>query len=155
MRHYRNLALSIAGALLVVAVVYNSSAPSANSVLSEIDREDGSTALINAVLVARADKISTSEASDILGIDPKLPFMGVSAFESKRHRSSKSTPRALEQTQKTEQLWMPKQLMLGHRIVVNPAAFQGLDEIDPSTQFCSDAADCLRNEDYFKQVRNP
>ena len=141
------------GASLLVSTVYFSSwNASSVDVLSNIDRDDGTTALVNAILVARADKISTQEASDVLGIDPKLPFMGVSAYQSKRHHESKSHPLSLmTQPQKSEMLWMPKQLMLAQGIDASPALFQSLD-IDPSTQFCSDPDDCIRNDDYFKQV---
>ena len=152
MKYYRNLGFSMLGAVVVLATVgYYYSAPKATSILLDVDREDGTTALINAVLVARADKISTQEASDVLGIDPKLPFLGVSAYQSKRRHTAKSLPQSLSPTQAIQSLWMPKQLQLGKRIGASPALFQSLN-IDPSTQFCSDAADCLRNEDYFKQV---
>ena len=41
--------------------------------------------------------------------------------------------------------------LLAQGIDASPALFQSLD-IDPSTQFCSDPDDCIRNDDYFKQV---
>jgi hypothetical protein len=119
--------------------------------LSDVDRDDGSTALINAILVARADKFSTQEASDVLGIDPKLPFLGASAYSSKRHHEARSAPVSLQTKQRTQKLWMPNQLVLGNTVKSSPALFQSL-VVDPTTQFCSSPDDCLRNDDYFIEV---
>jgi hypothetical protein len=137
---------------MLLAVCIVSAGKGSVTVLSDIDRDDGTTALVNAILVARADKFSTQEASNILGIDPKLPFLGVSAYSKKHHHDSKSRPVSLMAgKQQTQKLWMPNQFVLNQNVQASPALFQSL-EIDPSTQFCSDPDDCLRNDDYFKEV---
>ena len=61
-----NLKAYVLGGLagsIVLAVCIVSAGNGSVNVLSEIDREDGTTALVNAILVARADKFSTQNAS--------------------------------------------------------------------------------------------
>ena len=151
-------ALGAAG-LVILATVVIAASNISRTTLTEVDREDGTDALVNAVLIARADKLSTQEASDALGIDPKLPFLGTSAYAGKRHQDFAARHPSLKQ--QTTKLWMPNQYSMLKTYRESPALFQSLGdspalfqslEIDPSTQFCADKDDCLRNDDYFKQV---
>lgn len=111
-----------AGAVLaltaLVAIAAGSSGPVS---LVDMDRKDGTDALVNAVLVARGDALPTEFAADRLNINPELPFLGSSAYHANAPRRS-----GLKQ-----------------------ARMQAL-AIDPATQFCSDPADCIRDLPYFK-----
>mmetsp|Transcript_994 Transcript_994/g.1264 ORF Transcript_994/g.1264 Transcript_994/m.1264 type:complete len:203 (-) Transcript_994:44-652(-) len=130
------IATAVVAATALVAVV---TMPSPKSMLANVNKDDGSDALINAILVARGDALPTKFAASRLHIDPALPFEGSDAYEGKddsvRRRSS-----GLKQQRVQSLAMMPS----GFR-------FLSLDELDPSTQFCADAEDCIRDLDYFKQ----
>lgn len=126
------MAVVAATALLLVAT------QPTYSVLSNVNKDDGSDALVNAILVARGDALPTQFAASRLHIDPELPFEGSSAYEGKddavRRRAS-----GLKQQRVQSLAMMP-----------SSARFLSLDELDPSTQFCADPEDCIRDLDYFK-----
>lgn len=111
-------------ALIVVA------AGSSETSLMNMDKRDGTDALVNAVLVARGDSLPTEFAAQELNINPQLPFLGSSAYSDKEATRSRVSNKRQQMKQ---------------------ARFQSL-VIDPATQFCADAADCIRDEPYFKSV---
>eukprot|EP00286_Rhodomonas_abbreviata_P020532 CAMPEP_0181310658 /NCGR_PEP_ID=MMETSP1101-20121128/12707_1 /TAXON_ID=46948 /ORGANISM="Rhodomonas abbreviata, Strain Caron Lab Isolate" /LENGTH=183 /DNA_ID=CAMNT_0023417309 /DNA_START=199 /DNA_END=750 /DNA_ORIENTATION=- len=109
-------------ALIVVA------AGSSETTLVNMDKRDGTDALVNAVLVARGDSLPTEFASQELNINPQLPFLGSSAYSDKEAIARGTSLRRQQMKQ---------------------ARMQSL-VIDPATQFCADPADCIRDEPYFK-----
>eukprot|EP00960_Hanusia_phi_P047898 758646-Hanusia_phi.AAC.2 len=122
----KTVLLALGAALLVVGVVVVAS--SRRVALSQIDRDDGTDALINAVLVARGDSLPTKFVASRLDINPKLPFLGSSAYKGKHIKAAPRRRPALKQ-----------------------ARLQSL-ALDPASQFCADPADCARDLDYFKAV---
>ena len=86
------------------------------------------------VLVARGDALPTSFASSSLGLNPQLPFLGTSAYAPAGKEDSAVAKRYTGLRSK------------------RGARLQSLAVEDPSTQFCADEADCLRNQEYFMQV---
>jgi len=135
-------ALSVTGvAAAVVAatvLILVAAQPAQQASLASVNKDDGTDALVNAVLVARGDALPTSFAASRLHIDPTLPFEGSSAYEGKddavlRRRSG------LKQQRVQSLAMMPEQ-----------ARFLTLDELNPSTQFCADPEDCLRDLEYFQ-----
>mmetsp|Transcript_44161 Transcript_44161/g.88583 ORF Transcript_44161/g.88583 Transcript_44161/m.88583 type:complete len:176 (-) Transcript_44161:315-842(-) len=111
----------IAGAVLALTALAALAATSYEpTTLVDMDRKDGTDALVNAVLVARGDALPTEFAADRLNINPELPFLGSSAYQANGRRASMQ------------------------------ARMQSLEDLDPTTQFCSDPADCIRDLPYFK-----
>lgn len=122
----KSVLLAVGAALLVVGVVVIASSRRVS--LSQVDKDDGTDALINAVLVARGDSLPTKFVASRLNINPQLPFLGSSAYKSKHIKAIHRRRPALKQ-----------------------ARLQSL-ELDPASQFCADPADCARDLDYFKAV---
>ncbi|EKX39755.1 hypothetical protein GUITHDRAFT_164880 [Guillardia theta CCMP2712] len=120
----KSVLLAVGAALLVVGVVVIASSRRVS--LSQVDKDDGTDALINAVLVARGDSLPTKFVASRLNINPQLPFLGSSAYKSKHIKAIHRRRPALKQ-----------------------ARLQSL-ELDPASQFCADPADCARDLDYFK-----
>jgi len=117
----RYLALAAAGAMALagVALLASSQGASRPAALSSMDRNDGTDALVNAILVARGDSMPTKMVANRLNIDPQLPFRGTTAYQGPRHSTKASTAR------------------------LSQARLQSLEA------FCSDPEDCMRNNDYF------
>eukprot|EP00285_Hemiselmis_virescens_P005596 CAMPEP_0173377676 /NCGR_PEP_ID=MMETSP1356-20130122/950_1 /TAXON_ID=77927 ORGANISM="Hemiselmis virescens, Strain PCC157" /NCGR_SAMPLE_ID=MMETSP1356 /ASSEMBLY_ACC=CAM_ASM_000847 /LENGTH=205 /DNA_ID=CAMNT_0014330519 /DNA_START=6 /DNA_END=623 /DNA_ORIENTATION=- len=143
----KRVAMALACTAAMAGLIALAQPPAAPSALvGSIDRNDGTDALVNAILVARGDSMPTEFVARRLNIDPMLPFKGSSAFHAPKRQQMRS-----------------HKMRLYSRIMSLATTGSGSGsgsgsatgtatavELNPATQFCADAADCARNNDYFK-----
>mmetsp|Transcript_44009 Transcript_44009/g.110228 ORF Transcript_44009/g.110228 Transcript_44009/m.110228 type:complete len:203 (+) Transcript_44009:18-626(+) len=141
------LVLAFGCAAAVVGMVALVAQPKPSALLGGMDRNDGTDALVNAILVARGDSMPTKFVADRLNIDPQLPFRGSSAYHAPKRNHLKAHKTALYQRIMFAQ---KRGIMLAGSGSGSGSGSTAGAVLDPTTQFCADAADCARNNQYFK-----